>query len=129
MLKVAILGKPNVGKSSLFNRILRERDAIVSEKAGTTRDIKKREVSLDDDLEEIILLDTGGLEERDELFNKVKQKALEVAKEADLVLYMVDGKTIPDEEEIKYFRSLQKLKKHIILVVNKIDNDKMMEKV
>lgn len=129
MIKVAILGKPNVGKSSLFNRILRERDAIVSERAGTTRDIKKREVSLDDDLEEIVLLDTGGLEERDELFNKVKEKALEVAKEADIVLYMVDGKTIPDEEEIKYFRNLQKLGKHIILVVNKIDNDKMMEKV
>lgn len=129
MIKVAILGKPNVGKSSLFNRILRERDAIVSEKAGTTRDIKKREVSLDDELEDILLLDTGGLEERDELFNKVKEKALNVAKEADLILYMVDGKTIPDEEEIKYFRSLQKLGKYIILVVNKIDNDKMMEKV
>jgi GTP-binding protein len=129
MIKIAILGKPNVGKSSLFNRILRERDAIVSEKAGTTRDIKKREVSLDDDLEEIVLLDTGGLEERDELFNKVKEKALEVAKEADIVLYMVDGKTIPDDEEIKYFRNLQKLDKHIILIVNKIDNDKMMEKV
>jgi GTP-binding protein len=129
VIKVAILGKPNVGKSSLFNRILRERDAIVSEKAGTTRDIKKREVSLDDELEDILLLDTGGLEERDELFNKVKEKALNVAKEADLILYMVDGKTIPDEEEIKYFRSLQKLGKYIILVVNKIDNDKMMEKV
>ena len=129
MLKIAILGKPNVGKSSLFNRILKERDAIVSEKAGTTRDIKKREVSLDDELEDILLIDTGGLEERDELFSKVKQKAMQVAKEADLILYMVDGKTIADEEEIKYFRSLQKLNKHIILVVNKIDNDKMMEKV
>jgi len=129
MIKVAILGKPNVGKSSLFNRILRERDAIVSEKAGTTRDIKKREVNLDDDLEEILLLDTGGLEERDELFNKVRDKALEVAQNADIILYMVDGKTIPDEEEIKYFRSLQKLGKHIILVVNKIDNDTMNEKV
>ena len=129
MLKIAILGKPNVGKSSLFNRILKERDAIVSEKAGTTRDIKKREVSLDDELEDILLIDTGGLEERDELFSKVKQKAMQVAKKADLILYMVDGKTIADEEEIKYFRSLQKLNKHIILVVNKIDNDKMMEKV
>jgi len=129
MIKVAILGKPNVGKSSLFNRILRERDAIVSEKAGTTRDIKKREVSLDDDLEDILLVDTGGLEERDELFNKVKEKALQVARDADIILYMVDGKTIPDEEEIKYFRNLQKLNKYIILVVNKIDNDKMMEKV
>ena len=129
MIKVAILGKPNVGKSSLFNRLLRERDAIVSEKAGTTRDIKKREISLDDEFEDILLIDTGGLEERDELFNKVKEKALQVARDADIILYMVDGKTIPDEEEIKYFRNLQKLNKYIILVVNKIDNDKMMEKV
>jgi len=129
MLKVAILGKPNVGKSSFFNRILRERDAIVSDKAGTTRDIKKRVVSLDDDLEDILLLDTGGLEERDELFEKVKQKSFDVAKEADLILYMVDGRTIPDEDEIKYFRTLQKLKKPIILIVNKVDNDKLMEGV
>jgi GTP-binding protein len=129
MIKVAILGKPNVGKSSLFNRIVRERDAIVSERAGTTRDIKKRIVNIDDEYEDFILLDTGGLEERDELFNKVKEKALNVAKEADLILYMVDAKTIPDEEEIRYFRSLQKLNKPLILIVNKVDNDKMMEKV
>jgi GTP-binding protein len=129
MLKIAILGKPNVGKSSFFNRIMRKRDAIVSEKAGTTRDIKKRVVSFDDDLEDVILMDTGGLEKRDELFEKVKQKALDVAKEADLILYMVDAKTIPDEEEKEYIRTLQKLKKPIILVVNKVDNDKMMESV
>ncbi len=129
MLKIAILGKPNVGKSSFFNRILRKRDAIVSEKAGTTRDIKKREISFDDELEDVIVMDTGGLEERGELFEKVKEKALEIAKEADLLLYMVDAKTIPDEDEIRYIRTLQRLNKHIILVVNKVDNDKMMEKV
>ena len=119
MIKIAILGKPNVGKSSLFNRILRVRDAIVSEKAGTTRDIKKREISLDDEFEDILLIDTGGLEERDELFNKVKEKALQVAREADIILYMVDGKTIPDEEEIKYFRSLQKLKNDGIIDISR----------
>jgi len=129
MFKVAILGKPNVGKSSFFNRILRKRDAIISDRAGTTRDIKKREVNLDDELEDILILDTGGLEHRDELFNKVKEKALSAAKEADLIIYMVDAKTIPDEEEKKYVRNLQKLNKPIILVVNKVDNDKMMERV
>lgn len=127
MKKIAILGKPNVGKSSLFNRILRKRDAVISEKAGTTRDIKKRVVSLDDELEDIILIDTGGLEERDEFFDKVKEKALNIAKDSDLILYMVDAKTIPDEEEIKYVRTLQKLNKPIILVVNKADNDKLKE--
>jgi GTP-binding protein len=125
--KIAILGKPNVGKSSLFNRILKKRDAVISEKAGTTRDIKKRVVSLDDELEDIVLIDTGGLEERDELFDKVKEKALNIAKESDLILYMVDAKTIPDEEEIKYVRTLQKLNKPIILIVNKADNDKLKE--
>ena len=129
MFKIAIVGKPNVGKSSFFNRILRQRDAIISDRAGTTRDIKKRVVSLDDEYEDVLILDTGGLEERDELFNKVKEKALNAAKEADLIIYMVDAKTIPDEEEKKYIRALQKLKKPIILVVNKVDNDKMMEKV
>ena len=129
MLKVAILGKPNVGKSSFFNRILRKRDAIISEKAGTTRDIKKREVTLDDDLEDILILDTGGLEDKDELFDMVKEKALNEAKEADLILYMVDGRTIPDEEEKKYVRYLQKLNKPMILIVNKIDNDALTEGV
>lgn len=129
MFKLVIIGKPNVGKSSLFNRIVRERDAIVSEKAGTTRDIKRRIVSLDDDLEEVELIDTGGLEERDELFKKVKEKALEVARQGDLILYMVDGRSIPDDEEVKYIRQLQKLNKPILLLVNKIDNDSLMEGV
>jgi len=62
-------------------------------------------------LEDVLILDTGGLEERDELFEKVKQKALNVAKEADLILYMVDGKTLVDDDERDYFRSLQKLNK------------------
>jgi len=129
LVKIAILGKPNVGKSSFFNRILKKREAIVSEKAGTTRDIKKRVVSLDDDYEDVEILDTGGLEERDELFSKVKEKALNTAKEADLILYMVDAKTIVDEDEKRYFRSLQKLNKPLILVVNKVDNDSMLDKV
>ena len=125
MKKIAILGKPNVGKSSLFNRILKQRDAIVSEQAGTTRDIKRRIVTIEE--KEAELIDTGGLEDRDELFEKVKQKSLEAAKKADIILYMVDGKMLPDEEDKKIFRSLQKLGKPIALVVNKIDNDKEEE--
>ena len=127
MKKIAILGKPNVGKSSLFNRILKQRDAIVSEQVGTTRDIKRRIVTIEDKEAEII--DTGGLEDRDELFEKVKDKSLKAAKEADIILYMVDGKMLPDEEDKKIFRSLQKLGKPIALVVNKIDNDREEENV
>ena len=127
-MQVAIVGKPNVGKSSLFNRIVKAQDAITSSKAGTTRDFKKRDVEIAEN-KEITLIDTGGLEERDELFNKVKDKALQIAKDADLILFMVDGQKYPDDEEIKYFRNLLKLNKKIWLVVNKIDNDKLNEMV
>jgi len=128
MFKVAIVGKPNVGKSSLFNRIVKAQDAITSDKAGTTRDFKRRDVEIAEN-KEITLIDTGGLEDRDELFNKVKNKALEMASQADLILFMVDGQKYPDDEEIKYFRNLLKLNKEIWLVVNKIDNDKLNEMV
>jgi GTP-binding protein len=128
MFKVAIVGQPNVGKSSLFNRIVKAQDAITSNKAGTTRDFKKRDVEIAEN-KEITLIDTGGLEDRDELFNKVKNKALEIAKEADLILFMADGQKYPDDTEIKYFRNLLKLKKPIWLVLNKIDNDKLKEMI
>jgi len=128
MYKVAVVGQPNVGKSSLFNRIVKAQDAITSEKAGTTRDFKKRDVEIEEN-KEITLIDTGGLEDRDELFNKVKDKALEIASEADLILFMVDGQKYPDDIEIRYFRNLLKLKKPIWLVINKIDNDKLNEMV
>ena len=126
MFKVAIVGKPNVGKSSLFNRIVKAQDAITSAKAGTTRDFKRRDVEIVEN-KEITLIDTGGLEDRDELFNKVKDKALEIAETADLILFMVDGQKFPDDEEIRYFRNLLKLNKKIWIVVNKIDNDKLNE--
>jgi len=128
MFSVAIVGKPNVGKSSLFNRIVKAQDAITSSKAGTTRDFKRRDVEITEN-KEITLIDTGGLEDRDELFNKVKNKALEMAESADLVLFLVDGQKYPDDEEIRYFRNLLKLNKKIWLVVNKIDNDKLNEMV
>ncbi len=127
MKKIAIIGKPNVGKSSLFNRILKERDAIISDTAGTTRDIKKRIAQIGE--KEAELIDTGGLEDRDELFDKVKEKAWNAAKDADIILYMVDGKKLPDDEDKKLFRQLQKLGKEMALVVNKIDNDKEEQNV
>ena len=123
MKKVAILGRPNVGKSSLFNRLARRRDAITSDFSGTTRDIKRNIVTISED-REFELLDTGGIDESDELFSKVAQMSKSAAKEADLILYMVDGKNLPDDEDKKLFYELQALGKPIALIVNKIDNDK-----
>jgi len=126
MKKIALLGKPNVGKSSLFNRIAKQRTAITSEVSGTTRDINEKEVIIGD--KEAIIIDTGGLDESNELFKKVKEKSLKAAKEADIILYMVDGKYLPDDEDKSIFFKLQKLNKPIALIVNKVDNEKEEER-
>ena len=127
MKKIAIIGKPNVGKSSLFNRIAREKDAITSETSGTTRDVKKREIIIND--REAILLDTGGFDTSSELFETVTEKALQSAKEADIILYMVDGRRLAEEDDRRRFFQLKKRNPNIALVVNKLDNDKLEEAV
>ena len=121
--KIALIGQPNVGKSSLFNRIAKQRIAIVSDIAGTTRDIRRHEVEILD--KDALMLDTGGIDDTDDaIFSNVKRKAVECAKEADIILFMVDGKRIPDEKDKELFYELQSLGKRLALVVNKIDNDK-----
>ncbi len=125
MKKVAIIGKPNVGKSSLFNLIARKFDAITSEVSGTTRDIKTKEVMIED--KEAILIDTGGLDNSSELFKEVEKKSLQAAKDADIILYIIDGKLLPSDEDKKIFFKLQKLNANVALVVNKIDNQKMFD--
>ncbi len=127
MKKIAIIGRPNVGKSSLFNRLVKKRDAITSDLAGTTRDVKRKTAVIID--KEAELLDTGGLDKGCELFDKIKEMSLKAAYKADIILFMVDGKGLPEEEDKKLFYELQTMGKDIALVVNKIDNDKMKEKL
>jgi len=125
--KVAIVGRPNVGKSSLFNRLARQRDAITSDMSGTTRDIKKRIVTISGN-REFEVLDTGGIDYSSELFSKVAEFSLRAAQEADIIIYMVNGKSIPDAEDKELFYKLQEMNKPLALVVNKIDNDKEEER-
>ncbi|WRE03925.1 ribosome biogenesis GTPase Der [Helicobacter pylori] len=123
---IAILGQPNVGKSSLFNRLARERIAITSDFAGTTRDINKRKIALNG--HEVELLDTGGMA-RDALLSKeIKALNLKAAQMSDLILYVVDGKSIPSDEDLKLFREVFKTNPNCFLVINKIDNDKEKER-
>lgn len=122
MKKIVILGKPNVGKSSLFNRLARQRIAIISDVSGTTRDINKKIISLEGNMVE--LFDTGGIDGGNVLFRKIKEMGLKIAKEADVVLYLVDGKLIPQDDDKKLFRELHKNNQRCFLVINKIDNDK-----
>jgi len=125
--KVAIVGRPNVGKSSLFNRLARQRDAITSDMAGTTRDIKKRVVTISGN-REFEVIDTGGIDYSSELFTKVAEFSLRAAALADIIIYMVDGKTLPSDEDRELFYKLQEQNKPLALVVNKIDNDKEEER-
>lgn len=126
MQSIILIGKPNVGKSSLFNRMARQRIAITSDISGTTRDTNKTEIYIHS--KKAMLIDSGGLDESDELFKNVKKNTLKVAKESDIILYLVDGKLAPDDEDRQFFYSLKKLGKPIALVINKVDNKKDEER-
>ncbi|EHR9109147.1 ribosome biogenesis GTPase Der [Campylobacter coli] len=126
MQSIILIGKPNVGKSSLFNRMARQRIAITSEISGTTRDTNKTEVFINS--KKALLIDSGGLDESNELFKNVKKNTLKIAKESDIILYLVDGKLSPDDEDRQFFHSLKKLGKPIALVINKVDNKKDEER-
>ncbi|ELN8138669.1 ribosome biogenesis GTPase Der, partial [Campylobacter jejuni] len=114
------------GKSSLFNRMARQRIAITSDISGTTRDTNKTQIHIHS--KKAMLIDSGGLDESDELFKNVKKNTLKVAKESDIILYLVDGKLAPDDEDRQFFYSLKKLGKPIALVINKVDNKKDEER-
>ena len=120
---VAIIGRPNVGKSSLFNRILARRHAIVSDIAGTTRDRLLSEVTWAG--LKFILVDTGGLESDPEghIREMVQEQADMAMAEANLIIFLTDaieGLTVADQE---IAQQLRRSSKPVILVVNKVDND------
>ena len=120
---VALIGRPNVGKSSLFNRIIGRRQAIVSDVAGTTRDRLMADAWWDEF--HFILLDTGGLESDPEgIIRKLVQEQAEMAiQDADVIIFMtdvVDGLTHSDRTAAELLRFT---KKPVVLAVNKVDND------
>ncbi|GAC1413505.1 MAG: ribosome biogenesis GTPase Der [Candidatus Doudnabacteria bacterium] len=124
---VAIVGEPNAGKSTLLNKILEQRIALTSEVAGTTRDRFYAGTFWNDI--DFTLVDTAGIifEQRDELEKNV-QKQVEIAlQEADLILYVLDGKKSPESLDRNILLKLRKKKKDIILVINKIDAPKKIK--
>ena len=126
--KIALIGQPNVGKSSLFNRIANKRIAIVSDVSGTTRDVRRHEIEIID--RSALLLDTGGIDEtNDEIFSNVKKKAVKTAKEADMIPDYVNGNNITDDKEKEIFNELQRSGKELALAVNKNDNVKELERL
>lgn len=126
---VAIVGRPNVGKSTLFNRLLGQRKAVTSFVAGTTRDRLYGEAAWQG--KKFILADTGGLGyvSEEELVLNVQRQATSAVEEADLILFLVDGKEGLQVEDEKIAHFLHKLGKKTLLCVNKIDSQKEEEKI
>jgi len=120
-LKLAIVGLPNVGKSSLFNRLLGEERAIVTDIAGTTRDYLEETVNLKG--VPIRLIDTAGIREAKDTVERIGvERSLQKLKEADIVLFVVDAsKENLLEEEIKLAQTLAESGKPVLVVINKID--------
>jgi len=119
---VAIVGRPNVGKSTLFNRISSTRQAIVHPTPGVTRDRNYIEVSWSGI--EFVLIDTGGIEvnSHDSLLQGIRYQAEMAIKEAAVIVFLCDGQDGVATQDIEVSRMLHKTFQPIILVVNKVDN-------
>jgi len=127
MRTVAIVGRPNVGKSALFNRLARRRISIVHDQPGVTRDRITTECRWDD--EPFTLIDTGGIgSDVDTSFTEQVEAEVSVAMEtADLILFMVDGQAGLTPVDQTLAKRLRKIDKPTLLLVNKIDHPKHAE--
>ncbi len=119
---VAIVGRPNVGKSTLFNRFTQSRRAIVSDTAGTTRDRQYGKCSWNG--LEFSVVDTGGwvVKSEDVFEEAIRKQVLVATEEADLILFLVDNETGVTDWDIDVAKILRRAKLPVILVANKVDN-------
>ncbi len=123
-IKTAIVGKPNVGKSSLLNSILREERAIVTSIAGTTRDTIEEIINIKGI--PLIMVDTAGIRKtQDEVENIGVQKSKKMLKEADLVLFVLDSSRDFSDEDREIYDSIESEK--VIGILNKIDMEKKLD--
>lgn len=125
---IAIVGRPNVGKSTIFNRIVGERISIVEDIAGVTRD--RIYSSADWLTHEFNLIDTGGIEMGDAPFLEQIRSQAEIAiEEADVIIFLVNGREGVTDADEHVAKILYKTKKPVILAVNKIDNPDMKDMI
>ena len=126
MAKVAIVGRPNAGKSSLFNRLVGRREAIVADTPGVTRDVKSARV--ESDLGgAFTLLDTGGLWSGDEWEAPIKRRIADALRGVDLVLFAVSGREPISAADLEVADWLRSLKKEVLLVATKLDDPRHEE--
>ena len=118
--KVAVIGKPNTGKSSLINFLTEEDVSIVNKQAGTTRDVVSKMFSLNGI--PVTIFDTAGIRETSDSVEKEgKEKALNQAASANIILYLYDVTIGIDNDDMKILDSLKKINKNILIIANKID--------
>lgn len=127
---VALIGRPNVGKSTLFNRITRSRKALVDPTPGVTRDRQYERV--DWDRKSFILVDTGGIEtesradsEKDIMAGNIREQTLQAVAEADIILFLLDGRQGVTPTDFEVTDLLRKTDKPVYYVVNKIDGEEL----
>ncbi|MBD3361157.1 ribosome biogenesis GTPase Der [Candidatus Peregrinibacteria bacterium] len=126
---VAIVGKPNVGKSTLFNSIIGKRHAVIAEEAGTTRDRVSQKTEMNG--YEVILVDTGGIfyGKKKDIESDIQAQAKTAINEADIILFVVDISKNLTVDDFTAANILRKSKKNIILVGNKSDNPEIEKNI
>ena len=117
---IAIIGRPNVGKSTLFNKLTKSRQAIVSDFSGLTKDRNYGYISFGE--QKSLLIDTGGIAQDDTILKEdIAEQAWIAAEESSLIIFLLDGSQNLNKEDLDILSRLRKLNKTFITVLNKID--------
>ena len=125
---VCLIGRPNVGKSTIFNRLIGEKKSIIDDQPGITRDRIYGDVTYNE--KTFLLIDTGGIDMGNDNFNEdIKAQAMIAIDESDAIVFIVDGREELTSNDLKVRDMLIKTNKKVIVVVNKLDNKKMQEAI
>ena len=121
---VSLIGRPNTGKSSLFNRLINEKKSIIDDQAGVTRDRIYGIVNYED--KSFNLIDTGGIDLEKATFNEnIKMQAELAIDESDLIVFVIDGKEDLTSNDLLISSLLKKSNKEVIVAINKLDEKHM----